>query len=177
MLGKTLPTTRVAAPSRGKTAIFDLLFLLLVANGAPILARNVCGRFLGRPFDGGMRLRDGEPLFGRSKTWRGILCAVILPAVVAPVVGRSPELGAMVGALAMAGDLFSSFIKRRLHMAPSARAPGVDQLPEALLPAGLLRESFALSWLEVLLAAAAFMLLGLALSGVLYTVGIRRRPH
>src|SRR6478736_778738 len=35
---------------------------------------------------------------------------------------------------AMAGDLFSSFVKRRLHLASSSMAIGLDHIPESLFP-------------------------------------------
>jgi CDP-archaeol synthase len=42
--------------------------------------------------------------------------------------------GLLVGAAAMAGDLFSSFLKRRLDLPPSSKATGLDQVPESLIP-------------------------------------------
>jgi len=36
--------------------------------------------------------------------------------------------------LALAGDAASSLIKRRLRLEPGAEFPGLDQIPEALLP-------------------------------------------
>ena len=51
--------------------------------------------------------------------------------------GRAPEavvsglgIGLLVAATAMAGDLLSSFLKRRLALAPSSQAIGLDQIPE-----------------------------------------------
>src|SRR5262245_45390103 len=36
--------------------------------------------------------------------------------------------------MAMTGDLISSFVKRRMGLAPSDRVTGVDQIPESVLP-------------------------------------------
>ncbi len=55
-----------------------MLLLLVVANGVPVLGKKIFGATLGRPFDGGMQLRDGHPLFGPSKTVRGVVFAFIL---------------------------------------------------------------------------------------------------
>ncbi|HKJ22762.1 MAG TPA: CDP-archaeol synthase, partial [Gammaproteobacteria bacterium] len=57
--------------------VAQLIFLLLVANGAPVLARQVRGARPARPLDGGLRLADGRPLLGRSKTLRGVGAALI----------------------------------------------------------------------------------------------------
>jgi hypothetical protein len=43
-------------------------------------------------------------------------------------------IGVVVGSMAMLGDLFSSFVKRRLNLPPSSRATFLDQVPESLFP-------------------------------------------
>jgi CDP-2,3-bis-(O-geranylgeranyl)-sn-glycerol synthase len=43
------------------------------------------------------------------------------------------EVGALVGSTVL-GDLFSGFSKSRLDMPASSKAPGLDQIPEALFP-------------------------------------------
>src|SRR6478752_380374 len=61
-------------------AILQGLILISAANGAPVLfARLLRARFA-HPIDGGIVLRDGHPLLGRSKTWRGLAAAVLLAA-------------------------------------------------------------------------------------------------
>lgn len=81
------------------------------------------------PIDGGVRL-GGRPLFGASKTWRGVLSVATgtalgyaLAAVggeltIPELAGRSPALvslfGFGFGAGAMLGELPNSFVKRRL---------------------------------------------------------------
>ena len=70
-------------------------------------------------------LWDGRPFLGRSKTWRGLAAAVLLAACAALVMGLSWRLGALAAASAMAGDCFSSFVKRRFRLEPKARGAGV----------------------------------------------------
>src|SRR5690606_31394434 len=102
--------------------VLEVLLLVLAANGAPILlARLTHGRSL-PPVDFGCRLGDGQPLFGRSKTWPGILVAVAATSLVGVVLGYSWLVGVAAGAAAMVGDLCSSFIKRRLGIPPSGQA-------------------------------------------------------
>ena len=43
-------------------------------------------------------------------------------------------VGILTTTCAMAGDLFSSFVKRRLHLASSSMAIGLDHIPEFLFP-------------------------------------------
>ena len=49
--------------------------------------------------------------------------------------GLPATVGTPLGGGAMLGDALSSFIKRRMGAAPSSRATGLDQIPEALLAA------------------------------------------
>lgn len=153
------------------------LLLLLVANGAPILARRLPGlRHWNRPLDGGYRLPDGEPLFGAHKTWRGMVAAILLSAVVAGLAGYPLWLGALFGALSMLGDLLASFTKRRLKWHSGAPAPVLDQLPEALLPLIFLAGRLELGWPAILLITVLFTVLDWILSQVLYRWRLRRHP-
>ena len=113
---------------------FSALLMLLVANGTPVLAGHLLGGRLARPVDGGRLAPDGRPWLGVSKTVRGVLLSVAATAAFAAALDLGWSTGGVFGALAMGGDLLSSFIKRRLGLAPSSRAPGLDQIPEALLP-------------------------------------------
>ena len=58
------------------TAIAQLLVLLAIANSAPIAGKRLLGSRFSTPLDCGMMFFDGRPLFGPSKTVRGILLAV-----------------------------------------------------------------------------------------------------
>ncbi|MFP3874489.1 MAG: CDP-archaeol synthase [Thiohalophilus sp.] len=153
------------------------LFLLLVANGAPILARLLPGiRHWNRPLDARRQLADGRRLFGDHKTWRGLIAAVLLTATAGWLLNLPLWLGALFGALSMLGDLLGSFSKRRRRLMPGAAAPGLDQLPEALLPLLFLYKPLGLGWQEVLLVPPLFMLIDLLISRGLYRLRIRRRP-
>jgi len=110
------------------TLIFQLLVLLVVANGAPVLVKKALGDQLAQPFDGGAVLPDGRPLFGSSKTVRGVVSSFLATPLVALLMGFQWEVGALVAGGAVAGDLFSSFVKRRLGFPPSSMALGLDQI-------------------------------------------------
>ncbi|KAF0133757.1 MAG: hypothetical protein FD148_1021 [Methylocystaceae bacterium] len=117
----------------------QVLFLLTMANGVPVLGKRLFGRKMTAPLDCGLILNDGQPLFGKSKTIRGAVLAIIVTTMFSPLIGLEFLIGALVSAAAMIGDLFSSFVKRRLKMPSSSKATGLDQIPEALLPALLAR--------------------------------------
>ncbi|HEX5514073.1 MAG TPA: CDP-archaeol synthase [Gammaproteobacteria bacterium] len=157
--------------------VLEALLLVLAANGAPILlARLTHGRTL-PSVDFGCRLGDGQPLFGRSKTWPGVMAAIVATSLVGLMLGHSWLVGAAAGAAAMVGDLCSSFIKRRLGIPPSGQAFLLDQIPEALLPALVLSYWLPLTAVEVLAATVLFLLLGSPLSLLLFRLGIRKKPY
>ena len=56
----------------------------------------------------------------------------------------------------MAGDLFSSLMKRRLNCAPSSRATGLDQIPESPFTLLACRGALALSVLDISICVPIF---------------------
>jgi CDP-2,3-bis-(O-geranylgeranyl)-sn-glycerol synthase len=157
--------------------LLTLLLLLTIANGAPLLAKKAWGGVLAQPLDAGMCFLDRRPIFGPSKTVRGVLVSVTATAAAAPLVGIAWWLGALIGVTAMAGDLFSSFVKRRLNRPPSSRATGLDHIPESLLPLLACREALALTVAEIGLVVAVFFAGAVVLSRLLYRVGLRDEPY
>jgi CDP-2,3-bis-(O-geranylgeranyl)-sn-glycerol synthase len=155
----------------------QLLLLILAANGIPVIATAICGQRGAHPLDRGRKLSDGQRLWGDSKTWRGLLLALSVTGLAALALGLPALIGVIIGTAAMAGDLLSSFIKRRLGMASSSMALGLDQIPEALLPLLAVAGEFGLSWPTMLLTTLGFMALELALSQVLFRLGVRNRPY
>lgn len=158
-------------------ATIPLLVLLLVANASPLLVRALFGRRFAQPLDGGRRWRDGQPLLGPSKTWRGAIAAVSTAALAAPLLGLSAALGALIGAGAMLGDALSSFAKRRLGLESGAMAPGLDHLPEALLPLLACAPLLDLTVGEIVVTSLAFMAADLLISRLADRLGIGDHPH
>src|SRR5262252_4442198 len=68
-------------------ALLQILILVTVANATPVVAKRTFGDRLAHPVDGNLTLPDGRPLFGPSKTVRGLLLALIITAAAAPLVG------------------------------------------------------------------------------------------
>jgi CDP-diglyceride synthetase len=158
-------------------AVLQSLALLALANGTPLFAKKVVGNRFSLPLDGGLVFFDGRPLFGRSKTVRGLLAALLATILGALVIGLPAAIGAVVAITAMAGDLFSSFVKRRLGMAPSSQALGLDQVPESLLPLLACRTALSLDATDIALAVAIFFVGELVLSRLLYKAHLRDQPY
>lgn len=157
--------------------LLQLMMLLTAANGAPVLATRVLHQRGDFPLDAHLRWTDGRPLFGASKTLRGIVVSLFTTILLAPLIGLPWTVGALVGALAMVGDLVSSFTKRRLNLAPGSRATGIDQVPESLLPLVAARAMLPLSIVDVLLGVAMFFVGEIVLSRLLYRWHLRDRPY
>ena len=154
-----------------------LLLLIVIANGAPVLAAAVCGTWAKQPIDGGRVLADGRRWLGDSKTWRGVITAALAAGVGAVLLEVPAWIGGIIGIAAMIGDLLSSFIKRRLGIPTSGMALGLDQIPEALLPLLAIAGEFALNWPVIGGTVVGFIALELALSPIFYWIGIRNRPY
>jgi CDP-2,3-bis-(O-geranylgeranyl)-sn-glycerol synthase len=154
----------------------QILGLLLVANGAPIIARELLGDRGNWPLDFGWVFFDRRPLLGPSKTIRGLVAATGASGCAALLFGYDFAVGAYVGLLAMIGDLLSSFLKRRLRIASSDSALGLDQGLEVLVPLLVMQEQWALRLSDILALLAAFFIVDVALSRLLYKLHICQRP-
>jgi CDP-2,3-bis-(O-geranylgeranyl)-sn-glycerol synthase len=157
--------------------ILQLMILLTLANGTPVVAYKILGRRLAWPLDGGIKFFDGRPLLGASKTIRGIALSLLVSAAGAPLIGLDARIGAVVAGAAMAGDLLSSFVKRRLGLPPSSRATGLDQIPESLFPLLACREVLALSAADIGAGVGIFLVGEVLLSRLLYRLRLRDRPY
>ncbi|UWU90729.1 CDP-archaeol synthase [Bradyrhizobium sp. CB1015] len=157
--------------------ILQLLVLTTLANGTPIVAKKIFGPRFSFPLDAGTVLFDERPLFGPSKTIRGILISVLITTASAPLIGLDLTIGAIVAAAAMAGDLFSSFVKRRLNYPPSSQALGLDQVPESLFPMLACRDALSLTKADIALGVGIFFIGALILSRFLFRAHLRDEPY
>jgi CDP-2,3-bis-(O-geranylgeranyl)-sn-glycerol synthase len=157
--------------------IVEILMLLGVANGTPIFAARLLGQRLNAPLDGGLKWPDGRPLFGPSKTVRGLVLSVVCTTLVAILLGYEWITGAGLASASMFGDLLSSFLKRRLGLRVHSQAFGLDQIPESLLPLLVLRQQLGLGYGDIAIIVATFIVLELVLSRLLFRLHIRDRPY
>jgi hypothetical protein len=157
--------------------IAQLLTLLAVANGTPVIAAKLLGKEWATPLDGNATLSDGRPLFGSSKTIRGVILSVAITTACAPLVDLDWEVGFVVALAAMIGDLFSSFVKRRIGMSASSKFVGWDQIPESLFPLLACMALLPLTPLSVVIATFLFFVGALVLSRVFFKLNLRDRPY
>lgn len=157
--------------------ILEVLILITAANGMPVIAKKLLGDFLARPLDAGIAFFDGRPLFGPSKTIRGVVLSLLITPLVALVMGLPWQLGLLVAGGTMAGDLFSSFVKRRMGLEPSSMALGLDQIPESLFPFLLSRLLVPLSLVDILAGVAIFCVAAPIVSRLCFHLRLRDQPY
>lgn len=150
------------------------LLILIAANSAPVIVARMLGERYSTPIDANLSLRDRRPLFGSHKTWRGMISGTLAAGVAGALLTPGFAAGAAFGALALAGDLFSSWLKRRLGCRSGQSVPLIDQLPEALLPMLVLRGALRLDTTAIVGTALVFMLLDMVTAGF-RTEGTARR--
>jgi CDP-2,3-bis-(O-geranylgeranyl)-sn-glycerol synthase len=148
-----------------------------LANGSPVIAKRIFGDRYAMAIDCNIRFVDGRPLFGRSKTVRGIVTSLVVTALAAPLIGLQIKIGLLVAAAAMAGDLLSSFLKRRFGLAPSSKATGLDQIPEALFPLLACRSMLSLTAIDIAAGCAIFFVGEVLLSHLFFRLRLRDRPY
>lgn len=167
----------MTVPSLCLYCITQAIALLVTANGAPVLINKALGQRWAWPVDNGFKLPDGQRLFGKTKTWRGLCSAIFFTTIAAILIKIEPFTGVLFGMLTMAGDLLASFIKRRMNYIESSRARGLDTMPESLLPILLLKESLALNFIDIILIVMLFFMIEEWVSPILYRLHIRKRPY
>ena len=140
----------------------DALLLVIVANVMPWAAAQYFSDYWRAPLDGGATFADGSRILGDHKTWRGLMVGTLACGGVAWILRYPLFLGIAFGILSLAADTASSFAKRRFRLPPGAEIPGMDQLPEALVPLVVLSRPLGLGLIESVAIALSFLLLDLA---------------
>jgi len=112
-----------------------LIFLpALVANSSPLVFKNIFRSRKLTPIDKGTFLADGERLLGENKSIEGFFAGVgggtIIGGIYALLFNQSEWVieGILMGLGTMLGDLFNSFVKRRLKIKPGEPFIPMDQL-------------------------------------------------
>lgn len=154
-----------------------LLFWLMGVNGAPILLAKFAGRWFDYPIDCNQLFFDGRPILGASKTFRGLIAALAISILIGSVLALPLFTSLLFGVLSMAGDMVSSFIKRRLRLRPSAMALGLDQIPESLFPLMGCQVLLGINAEQIFSIVLAFFFIELILSRILYWLKIRKTPY
>jgi CDP-2,3-bis-(O-geranylgeranyl)-sn-glycerol synthase len=64
-----------------------LLLLIIIVNGVPVLTRNILKLHFETAVDFNRVFFDGWPVFGPTKTWRGIVAAIIITVLLTLLLG------------------------------------------------------------------------------------------
>jgi hypothetical protein len=172
-----LPFHLESATAMDFVPIFQVLVMLTVANSAPVVIKSIFGGIANWPLDFDCRLRDGQPLLGKSKTIRGVVGAILCTMGSAPLIGLDWRAGALTAAGAMAGDLLSSFIKRRGAMRSSSMALGLDQIPEAFFGALAARAAVPIGVADIIVITLVFFCGQVIVSRGAHAIGLRQEPY
>jgi CDP-2,3-bis-(O-geranylgeranyl)-sn-glycerol synthase len=98
-------------------------------------------------------------------------------ALGAILLGLQFWLGLLIASTAMAGDLFSSFLKRRLHHPSSSKVTGLDQIPESLFPLLACQPLLSLTAFDIAAACAIFFAGQVVLSRLFFWLRLRDHPY
>lgn len=158
-------------------ALVQAMVLIALANSSPLVAKLIWGKAYAWPIDCNVRFYDGRPLLGASKTVRGVVVSLVTTALGAWLLGLATRIGLLVAAAAMAGDLLSSFAKRRLGLSPSSKATGLDQIPESLFPLLACRSALSLSGTDIVAGCVLFFVGEVLLSRIFFHLRLRDRPY
>ncbi len=157
--------------------VLQLLVLVAVANATPVFAKKILGSAFAWPLDGGIVFADGKPLLGASKTIRGVVLSVLVTLLVAVLLGLGWQIGLVIAQSAMAGDIASSFAKRRMGLPPSSMAIGLDQIPESVFPLLAARLLLPVTLVDILVGTAMFYVGSLVVSRILFKLWLRDEPY
>lgn len=127
-------------------ALFKVTILILLINGAPPILALLFPRVGNQPLDQNYRFWDNRAFFGKHKTIRGFIGGVFTGGVLGYLLGFPFSISLLAGLLSMLGDIFSSFIKRRLGLAEGANVPLLDQCFEGAFPLLLFHRMYAFPW-------------------------------
>lgn len=139
------------------TTVILIAVFLLWANFLPPLAYLIFRERFDHPVDWNRLWFDQRPVFGSHKTIRGLLACLIGGAAFAPLLGISWLQAGLAALLASAGDLLSSFIKRRLDRQSGQSVILLDHIFEGLFPALLLGYYLHLHWTHILASLVIFL--------------------
>ena len=135
--------------------LYPLIYILpaYVANGAPVVFGG------GRPLDFGKKF-VGKRVLGSSKTIRGamagIIAGIIIGVIEYPFFPYLLYVSVALSLGAIFGDMFGSFMKRRINLKPGANVPLLDQYGFFVfallfaLPQGHLPNAYGLLFLVLL---------------------------
>jgi len=163
------------------TLIIKALYFMLpayFANMAPVLTKNHFKK---------LAIPVNAKLFGKNKTWRGFISAIIFAMIIAfiqqwigwnSIIDYSKVniwlLGFLLGFGAMFGDKLESFFKRRIGIPPGKPWYVFDQLDFPL--GAMMFASFIVpfTWIDFTIIIVGTFVLTVLVNHISYWLGIRK---
>jgi uncharacterized protein len=142
-----------------------VLLLLLFINSIPFLLIVAFPRAGKWPLDNNRIFIDGFRLLGPHKTVAGFSSGVLAGAIGGALLGLPVWAGGFAGFLSMAGDSFSSFLKRRLGAPEGTNLPVLDQVFESGFPLVFFHYLLSIGWLSTGGILAFFIGIAWAVTG------------
>jgi len=166
-----------------------LLYILpaYVANATPVLSTRILKETT--PIDGYRYAWDGRRLLGDGKTWEGLFSGIVggtLTGMTLYLAGnpagfRSISEPMILSMGTMIGDLFGSFIKRRIGLKRGDPAPGLDQLGFLIMALIISAAIYGVpDWLNHITLAFILIItaiLHLSTNFIAYLLKLKDRPY
>lgn len=161
-----------------------------IANMTPVFFRKI--DFLDVPLDFGSKLR-GRRLFGKNKTWRGMLSGILFGGltfwlqILAHEAGFTAWslidyslypfwLGGLVGFGALLGDAFESMVKRQLDRPPGKAFVPWDQV-DFVFGAMLVTVPYWFAhWQAMIIALLVIVLIDMVIQRIGFLLGLKSDP-
>lgn len=150
------------------------IFPAYCANAVPVLFGG------GLPLDFGKNFYDGQPIFGKNKTFRGFFSGLTVGTAVGIAesifLGFPFHFGFLLSLGALCGDLVGAFLKRRMKIPPGGIFPIIDQVDFII---GAFVFSLPLNMLSLELAITVLVItppLHLLTNFAAYKLGLKSTP-
>lgn len=158
-----------------------------VANATPVPFAKVLKKTT--PIDGGRFAWDGRRVLGDGKSWEGLFSGVAGGTLIGVILYLAGNLGRfrsisepmVLSVGAMIGDIFGSFIKRRIGLKRGELAPGLDQLGFLIIALIVSAAIYGVpDWFDPMIFACILLItviLHLSTNFIAYLLKLKDRPY
>lgn len=166
-----------------------LLYVLpaYVANATPVPFAKILKKTT--PIDGGRSAWDGRRVLGDGKSWEGLFSGIAGGTLIGVILYLAGNLGRfrsisepmILSVGAMIGDIFGSFIKRRIGLERGELAPGLDQLGFLIIALIVSAAIYGVpDWFDPMIFACILIItviLHLSTNFIAYLLKLKDRPY
>ncbi|MEN2974829.1 MAG: CDP-2,3-bis-(O-geranylgeranyl)-sn-glycerol synthase [Candidatus Caldarchaeales archaeon] len=155
------------------------------ANATPVVAVKLIGR--STPLDMGLRAWNGRRILGDGKTIEGMIAGIAAGATIGLIISYTLNLfrsilePLILAIGAMVGDIFGSFVKRRIGIERGRSLPILDQLGFLIFSLILASLLYGLPrWMRPDVFSALLIItfiLHVSTNFLAYLLGLKNRPY